>query len=328
MLHFKSSPFPDLGRCMMLTQEDFKPVELADRDFFERHYTLYPQTHSSNTFTNMICWNHFTPHGYAYVNRSVIISRTTEGVTRFYPPIGPRDPELMREVIQLALDVSDNKPIVLIDPDTAQWMQELEPGLVVEPDRNYFDYVYRASDLAELPGKKYQKIRSQLNRFRRNCAHTLEPITPGNLEEVMELLRKWHDWKGCDKNPILAHEVEAAFYAVEHFAELPLRGLLLRVDSEVGAISLFERLNANTAIIHFEKGLPDCEGIYKAINADTAAVLADEVKYINRESDLGVGGLREAKLRYHPHHMVEVYSLKRLNCASGVRRPFRCAQED
>ena len=44
---------------------------------------------------------------------------------------------------------------------------------------------------------------------------------------------------------------------------------------------------------------------------ETAAILVGEVEYINRESDLGVGGLREAKMRYYPHHMVEVYSLKR-----------------
>lgn len=295
----------------MLTQEDFKPVTLADRAFFERHYALYPQTHSGNTFTNMVCWNHFTPFRYAYVNGNVIISYTTEGITRFHPPIGPRDPALMRALIRLALDISDDTPLVLIDPETARWMQELEPDLVLVPDRNNFEYVYRASDLAELPGKKYQKIRSHLNRFRKNCLNTIEPITSGNRKEVMELLRKWHDWKGCEKNLVLAHEIEAALYAVEHFTELPLRGLLIRVDSEVSAISLFERLNVDTALIHFEKGLPDCEGIYKAINANTAAVLAGEVEYINRESDLGVGGLREAKMRYHPHHLVEVYSLKR-----------------
>lgn len=328
MLYYHRIPFTDFRGFLMICQEDFKPVTLADREFFERHYALYPQTHSSNTFTNMVCWNHFTPYRYAYVNGNVIISCTTEGVTRFHPPIGPRDPELMRELIQLALDVSDDTLLMFIDPDTAQWIHELEPELMLVPDRDNFEYVYRASDLAELPGKKYQKIRSQLNRFQKNCMNTVEPITSGNLEEVMELLRKWRDWKGCDKNPVLAHEVEAAFYAVEHFTELPLRGLLLRVDSEVGAISLFERLNADTALIHFEKGLPDCEGIYKAINASTAAALANEVEYINRESDLGVGGLREAKLRYHPHHMVEVYSLKRPSCVSGARSPFRFAQED
>ena len=328
----------------MLRFADFKPVSLEDREVFQEHYQHYPQMHSDNTFANMVCWNHFTQYRYAYVNGNIIISGTTEGITRFHPPIGPRDPELMRELIQLAMKVSDNTPLIFIDPDTALWIRELEPDLELVPDRDNFEYVYRASDLAELPGKKYQKIRSHLNRFRRNCMSTVEPITPENLEEVMELLKKWRDWKGCDKNPVLSHEVEAAFYAVEHFMELRLRGFLLRVDSEVGAISIFERLNADTALIHFEKGLPDCEGIYKAINAETAAALADEVEYINRESDLGVGGLREAKLRYHPHHMVEVYSLKRPSpvspesrlgrtvsfpsFVSGARGPFRCAQED
>jgi len=53
------------------------------------------------------------------------------------------------------------------------------------------------------------------------------------------------------------------------------------------------------------------EGIYKAINAETADVLSKNFTYINRESDLGVAGLREAKMRYHPHHMVEVFSVKK-----------------
>ena len=76
-------------------------------------------------------------------------------------------------------------------------------------------------------------------------------------------------------------------------------------------MSLFEPLNAETALVHFEKGLPDCEGIYKVINAETAEFLKNKYIYINRESDLGIPGLREAKMRYHPHHMVEVSSMKR-----------------
>lgn len=53
-------------------------------------------------------------------------------------------------------------------------------------------------------------------------------------------------------------------------------------------------------MVHFEKGLPDCEGIYKAINAETAFAAKEKYRYINRESDMGVPGLREAKMRYHP----------------------------
>ena len=90
-------------------------------------------------------------------------------------------------------------------------------------------------------------------------------------------------------------------------AELGLSGLLIRVVGKVGAISLFEPLNEETLVVHFEKGLPDCEGIYKAINAETASSLKGKFRFINRESDMGVPGLREAKKRYHPHHMVEVW---------------------
>lgn len=299
----------------MLGQKDFKPVTLTDRAFFERHYALYPQTHSDNTFTSMVCWNHFMHYRYAYVNGNVILACTAAGVTRLHPPIGPRDPELIWEVIRLALDKGDdNKPLTLIDSETAKWMKKIDPDLMLVSDLNHFEYVYRALDLAELPGKKYLKIRSQINKFRKNYRHTVEPITPENRKEIMEFLVKWCESKKCEENFILAHEIEAVSYAIEHLTELPLRGLLIRVDSQVGAISLFEHLNANTALIHFEKGLPEYKGIYKVINAETAALLASEVEYINRESDLGVSGLRKAKLRYHPHHMVEVYSLKRRTC--------------
>jgi hypothetical protein len=296
---------------MFISHEDFKSVTLADRAFFDSHYALYPQTHSSNTFTNMICWNHFSNYRYAYVNGNVIISTTAAGVTRFRPPIGPRDPALMHALVRLALEVGDDKPLELIDPDTARWMHEIDPGIILVPDRDHFEYVYRASDLAELPGKHYVKIRNQIKKFRKNCRHTVEPITSGNREELISFLEKWCELKRCESGSFLAHEIEAASYAVEHLTELPLQGLLIRVNSKVGAFSLFERLNADTALVHFEKGLPDYEGIYKAISAETAAVLAGEVEYINRECDLGVSGLREAKMRYHPHHMVEVYLLKR-----------------
>lgn len=313
----------------MLCKKDFKPVTLADRAFFERHFALYPQTHSDNTFTNMVCWNHFTQYSYAYINGNVILTCEIAGVTRYHPPIGPHDPELMKELIQLALETGDkDRTLILIDPDTAQWIKKIEPDLMesdllLVPDLHHFEYVYRALDLAKLPGKKYLKIRNQMNRFRKNYQHTIEPITPENLKEVMDFLIKWCESKKCRDNFVLAHEVEAIFYAIEHFSELSLQGLLIRVGSQVGAISLFERLNENTALIHFEKGLPEYEGIYKAINAETAAFLAGEVEYINRESDLGISGLRKAKLRYRPHHMVEVYTLKRRTSLSLIENPFQ-----
>jgi hypothetical protein len=295
----------------MLSQDDFRPVTLADREFFTRHYGQFPQTHSDNTFTNMVCWNHYAHYQYAMVNGAVILSSTIGGITRFRPPIGSRDADLMKDLIRLACKEGDDEPVVLIEPDKSSWIRSLCPTLHIIPDRNHFEYVYHARALADLSGGSYLNIRRQLNRFRKNCAYAVEPITAENCNEVKSFLVKWCEWKGCEDDPVLAHEKEAIFYAVDHFIELGLSGLIIRVDKNIGAMSLFEPLNSDTALVHFEKGLPDCEGIYKAINAETAEVVSNDYMYINRESDLGVPGLREAKMRYHPHHMVEVYSIKK-----------------
>jgi len=295
----------------MLSAHNFVPVTLENRAFFQEHYTRYPQVHSDNTFTNMVCWNHYAHYRYAFVNGSVILSSTIDGKTRFRLPIGPRDPDLAKALLRLAFEEGDEEPVVLIDPESADWLQSLCPALGLVPDRNHFEYVYRSQDLAGLPGGQYLSIRRQLNRFKKNCTYAVEPVTQENRKDVKEFLIKWCEWKGCEGEPVLAHEKEAVFFAVDHIHDLGLSGLMIQVDGKIGAISLFEPLNADTALVHFEKGLPDCEGIYKVINAETAAVLAREYPFINRESDLGVMGLREAKLRYHPHHMVEVFSLKR-----------------
>ena len=295
----------------MLSIDDFRPVTLQDRRFFSDYYARYPQAHSDNTFTNMVCWNQDANYRYAVVNGSVILSSTIDGTTRFRPPIGPRDADLVKEVIRLACRESDDEPVVLIDHDTSLWIQSLCPRLHIISDQNHFEYVYDARDLADLSGGSYLNIRRQLNRFRKNCAYAVEQITAENCDEVKSFLVKWCEWKGCEDDPVLAHEKEAIFYAVDHFIELGLSGLIIRVDKNIGAMSLFEPLNADTALVHFEKGLPDCEGIYKAINAETADLLSKNFTYINRESDLGVAGLREAKMRYHPHHMVEVFSVKK-----------------
>jgi uncharacterized protein len=295
----------------VLSTSDFKPVTLADRDFFVKHYQRFPQSHSDNTFTNMICWNDYAHYRYAYVEDCVILSSTIAGMTRFRPPIGPHNPDLLREVLMLAAGGEEEQPLVILDPETKDWMAGLYPELEFHPERRYFEYVYLADELAELPGKGFLTIRHQLNKFWRTCSPQVEKIGEGNISEIMEFLDQWCEWKDCESDPTLASEKDAVIFAISHYHELDLSGLAIRSEGKIGAMSLFEGLNKDTALVHFEKGLPDCKGFYRAINAETAKVLARDYTYINRESDMGVAGIREAKMRYHPHHMVEVHMLKR-----------------
>ncbi len=295
----------------MLCESDFKPVALSDRDFFMRHYERFPQVHSDNTFTNMVCWNHYAHYRYAYVQDNIVLSSTIDGNTRYRPPIGPRHPELLADLMALAARSGDDHPLVVVDPQSKEWISALYPQLNLHPERRYFDYVYRSADLADLPGKQFQTIRHQLNQFQKTCSPSIEPIGTENVALVIDLLEQWCQWKDCDSEPVLANEKEAVLFALSHYSELQLSGLAIRVADKIAAISVFEGLNRDTALVHFEKALPECKGIYRAINAETAKILSRNYAYINRESDMGVAGIREAKTRYHPDHMVEVHLVSR-----------------
>jgi hypothetical protein len=294
----------------MLSGSDFKPVSLDDREIFVKHYQIFPQVHSDNTYTNMVCWNHYANYRYVFIKNNIIISSTINKKTRYRPPIGPRNPELLEDLIDLALKSEDDFPLTILDSATKKWISEIYPKLSFYPERKYFDYVYLASDLATLPGKRYLTIRHQLNQFLRNCSPVIEHISNENAEEVHEFLEQWCEWKDCDSEPVLANEKEAIYFALSHHSKLKLSGLAIRAKGNIMAMSLFEGLNKETAVVHFEKGLLECKGIYRAINAETAKFLTRNYIYINRESDMGIEGIREAKMRYHPDHLEEVHLIK------------------
>lgn len=297
---------------LKITLDDFSPVTIDDRDLFLEHYRRYPQQHSDNSFVNMVCWNHYAHYEYALVRDSIILSSTTECLRTFRGPTGPLEREVLDAVLRLSVEEGGKEPFMIFDEPMRAFVGECYPGLPVHPDRHYFDYVYRAEELAFLKGTEYLNIRKQINRFMKKCIHEVEPVTDENLDEINEFLIRWCDWKECEKNIILKKEKEAVLFAVDNFHELGIGGMLIRRDGKLSALAIFEYFNPDTAIVHFEKALPGCEGIYKMINRETSRRLLDEgITYVNRECDMGVEGLRTAKMRYRPDHFARIYYVKK-----------------
>ena len=177
-------------------------------------------------------------------------------------------------------------------------------------DRGSFDYVYHIDDLADLKGRKYQKKRNHLNRFRSLYPnwHT-EPMTPLNREVAREMAEEWyrirmeHDLQG---NYDL--EKTALQRAFRHYDALGMDGLVLFDGDRVLAFSMASVLSEDTLDIHFEKAREDADGAYAAINQAFAQYLRDKyptIRYLDREEDMGLEGLRKAKLSYCPDHLRE-----------------------
>ena len=297
----------------MLSINDFKPVTLEDKKIFDKHYKEYPPVHSDNVFTTIISWMVYSNYHYAILENNLIILTKINGQIRFRPPSGKRKKDVFDQVIKLAQKENSDYPFGVIDLETKKWLERNYQKLVFEEHRDYFDYVYLSSDLAELSGSNYSKIRNRLNKFKRNYNYTIEKISKENMAEIREFLKRWCLWKDCESDPILENERKAILYSMSRFFELGLSGNIIRIDGNIEAIAVYEGMNPDTAIVHYEKGSPDYDGIYKAINAETAKTLQKDFMYINRESDMGLPGLRKAKQSYRPHHMVEVYHINKQN---------------
>lgn len=295
----------------MLSIDDFKPVTLGDKQLFDTHYERYPPVHSDNVFTTIISWMEYAKYHYTFLQDNLIIMTKLENVLRFRPPIGKYDRDIFQQVLKLAKREKSDYPLGVIDTQTKNWLSKEYPKLEFTSHRDYFDYVYLASDLAELPGTAYRKIRNRLNKFKRNYAYTTEKIAEVNMDEVRTFLKRWCLWKDCESDPLLENEKKAIMFSMANFFELELSGIAIRIDGKIEAISVYEQMNPDTVVIHYEKGAPDYDGVYKAINAETAKLIQKEFKFVNREPDMGLLGLRKAKMSYRPHHMVEVYHIAR-----------------
>lgn len=176
--------------------------------------------------------------------------------------------------------------------------------------RDDFEYVYESEALASLSGHALKSKRNFVHAFTRSYEWSTEYITSDNLPEVMEFDRQWNTDIQIGENSPLKLENEALQEAFAHYADLPLRGLLLRADDKVVAFAIGCPLTDTMYAVLFEKADRRYKGAYAMINCEFAGRIAFHYPYINRAEDGGNEGLRQAKLSYMPARMLKVYQLR------------------
>ena len=133
---------------------------------------------------------------------------------------------------------------------------------------------------------------------------------PANrFASVREMVEDWYESR-IRENPEGDYHMERAALnkALRCYEQLALEGLVLLDGEKVLAMTMGSRMSPDTFDIHFEKARPEADVAYTVINCEFARYLRErypEVKYLNREDDMGLEGLRKAKLSYYPHHLVE-----------------------
>ena len=186
------------------------------------------------------------------------------------------------------------------------------PDAEVCPLRDWYDYLYNASDMAGFPGKRFHGQRSHVNKFDRLYPDwRFEPITAENLPAVRAYFEDHAVRFRKDESETALAEEGCVRDFLEHYFDYggaPQSGVLFVGDRVIG-FSCGE-IVGDTLIIHIEKADTAFDGAYQKLVCEYAKMYAGGVRYINREEDLGDPGMRQSKERYHPVALLEKYLVR------------------
>ncbi|HRR77051.1 MAG TPA: phosphatidylglycerol lysyltransferase domain-containing protein [Ruminococcus sp.] len=293
MLEFREISVSDRQRvCSALKYSDFMGCEYS--------------------FANNMAWRRLADSKITFYKDFYICCAfdTEDGYPHFILPAGQGDyKDLFRELMRYT-DAA-GAPLILtgITDSSLKMLSDLFPDrFTYELDRDSSDYIYLTEDFISLKGKKYHGKRNHLARFK-ELDYTYSPITEKDFDDcIIFCTAEYNNRSGSAVHSFIAEQFAINTY-FSYFNELGLKGSLIRIDGKVAAVTIGEQLNSETFCVHIEKADTSYNGIYTGISHLFAESEAAGLKYINREEDLGIEGLRRSKLSYNPAFLLNKYTL-------------------
>lgn len=282
---------------------------LPDRQMVQIYIDKYVPMSCEYNFANLFSWQEAYQYTWRlYKGRLVIY----DGVNQCaFMPLGePLPPEELAAMCRELLLTGLEPGIGLVTDRYLDQYPACEHYFSVTPERDYAEYIYAVDSLCQLNSEKLHKKKNLISQFERLYpAYEIQVLSKKNQDAARAFSRDLLYGKGG-----LSQTLEAEFMAMEkafdNFEDLGLEGLALMVDNQMAAFSIFSPLNPSTYNVQFEKSDFDFKGAAQVINQQTALFLRDKCEYINREQDLGIRGLRQAKMSYEPEKLLVPHTLR------------------
>jgi len=287
-----------------------KPVTFDDFDVINGFLKKHPSEKCDFNVCNIFTWELVLQIEFAFYHDRLILFNPC--CKYLWAPVG--DKLSAGELLQLYRSLGkkyENVEILGVSEEYIAGNPELGEYFSITNDENLNDYIYSTEDLVKLPGKKLGKKKNLISQFMRLYTDfTVKPVEINDYDEIMEFCYYWRKTHEVDSEN-LDIEFEAIKAILTHWDLLPCDGLKLYAGGKICAFSIFSPQTADMATVHFEKYDFQIKGAGQVINHETAKVLAQRFKYVNREQDMGSPGIRQAKRSYQPVRMLPYYRLKK-----------------
>jgi hypothetical protein len=288
---------------------DFNPVTIDDKESIQAFFDKSDFRNCDFSFSNIFSWKHLYNTAYAIENGFLYFHfQAGENMPGYLYPLG--DGNIQTAIERIRQDARKrNLPLYLyaITQKMFDRIEAIMPGkFIYEKERDRYEYIYSSVDLISLVGKKYQPKRNHINKFKRIYQWEYLPISREIIPDCLKLYDRWcAENGGCNKEQSLIEERIATQKVFKHYERLGLTGGALRIDGEILAYSYGQALSKDTFGVHAEKCLQHIDGGFTLINQQFAEHNCANYLYINREEDLGLASLRQAKMSYHPAILLE-----------------------
>jgi hypothetical protein len=267
-------------------------------------------------FANLFVWKFYYSTQTAENENFIFIRYWYHGKLYFMLPIGEGD---LKKAMELIMEnaANEQQPFRLqgLSPKMRENIEKIFPDkFSYFSNRDYFDYIYLREDLATLAGKKFQPKRNHINQFFRNFPnHEFFKISQDIIPQCLALEWLWQSKNGNpQESAALEAERRAITTAFENFQQLDLQGIALKVNNQIVAFTYGSPINRCVFDIAAEKADTAITGAYSIINNEFAKQIPKNFIFLNREEDLGLEGLRKAKLSYQPVEILEKFTGKLL----------------
>ncbi len=290
---------------------NFRQLTINDIDTLRPYFDGLSSNTCDFTVGGMFMWRDYFRMEFA-LWEGVFLSRLydEDGKMFYNLPLGPDMETALAELCRRELEKSASISFCTIPEEYLPMFLALGRRISAFPETQFYDYLYLAEDMRELRGKKYSGQRNQISQFQRSVEDwAFQPLTADNLRRVREFFTAAHPLSPDPTNYESA-ENAAVLEVLDNPDKYRMLGGVLTANGTVTGFSLGEKIG-DTLYTHIEKADRNIRGAYQMLTHQFALRYADgDVRFINREEDMGDEGLRTAKLAYHPAQLLKKYTVE------------------
>lgn len=297
----------------------FKNIEVNDIDIMMPFYGLRRNRTCDSVFLESFIWKEFYKVRYAIWDNKALLWLMEYNGNYFSAMPLCKEADLADAFKALECYFNEELKVPLIinlaDEFAVQYLNLPETEYFIEEQVDSKDYLYLGDALRTLAGKKLHKKKNHLNAFMRTYAGRAEyrALCCSDNQLVWQFLDRWHLTKGDEAEEHLEYEVRGIHDILKNCSNLNVRMGGVFIDDELEAFTMGSYNSIEKmAIIHIEKANPEIRGLYQFINQQFLLAEFPDVEWVNREDDLGIEGLRAAKMSYYPADFARKYLVQQI----------------